>query len=253
MPEPPERGRHYERWLEGYARRVSKPTVPAATAVLLRDSSGGVETLLLRRNPDLPVMGGVWVFPGGRVDAADRATAGDPDDGYEAARFAAVREAEEEAGLRVDPGSLVRFSHWTPPQDFDHQLATWFFLAPAPPGEVQVDGREIAEHVWLTPAEAHRRHEESGGTWFLPPTWVTLHDLQEFATVGDALVAAERTEPRFYETRPAVTAGGEEVVLWEGDAGFETADPDTPGSRHRLWATPEHSWRLERSGGGANT
>ena len=253
MSPPSDRGARYERWLVGYAQRVSRPTVPAATAVLLRDSPRGLETLLVRRNPDLPVMGGVWVFPGGRVDAVDRAAAGDPDDGYEAARFAAVREAHEEAGLRVDPGSLVRFSHWTPPRDFDHQLTTWFFLAPAPPGTVQVDGREIAEHVWLTPAEAHRRHEDAGGTWFLPPTWLTLHDLQGFGTVRDALAAAERAEPRFFETRLATTAGGEEVALWEGDAGFETADPDVPGARHRLRATPGHPWRLERSPDGANT
>ncbi|MCY3952908.1 MAG: NUDIX domain-containing protein [bacterium] len=253
MASPSRRGAHYERWLTRYAQRVEQPPVPAATAVLLRDSPNGVETLLLRRNPDVPVMGGVWVFPGGRVDAVDRAAAGDRDDGYEAARFAAVREAEEEAGLQVDPHSLVRFSHWTPPQDFDHQLTTWFFLAPAPPGNVKVDGSEITEYIWLTPAEAHRRHEDSGGTWFLPPTWVTLHDLQEFATVGDALAAAERAEPRFFETRRTVSTGGEEVALWEGDAGFEAADPDVPGPRHRLRTTPGHSWRLERGGGDVNT
>ena len=238
---------HYERWLAGYGRRVGRVPVPAATAVLLRQAPGGIRTLLLRRNPDLPVMGGVWVFPGGRVDAVDRAGADVPGDGYEAARLAAVREAEEEAGLQVDPRSLVRFSHWTPPPDFDPQLTTWFFVAPAPPEAVRVDGREIAEHIWLTPAEALRRHEESGGTWFLPPTYVTLCDLEGFATVADALAAAQRREPTFYETRLALNGDGEEVALWAGDAGYETADPDTPGPRHRLWATPGRPWRLERA------
>jgi 8-oxo-dGTP pyrophosphatase MutT (NUDIX family) len=248
MASPSGRGARYERWLAGYAQRVTRPPVPAATAVLLRDSPRGVETLLLRRNPDLPVMGGVWVFPGGRVDPADRAATAEPGDSYEAARLAAVREAEEEAALRVDPGTLVGLSHWTPPQDYHHQLATWFFVARAPSGTVRVDRREIAEHIWLTPAEAHRRHEDSGGTWFLPPTWVTLHDLLEFATARDALAAAERAEPRFFETRLTVTAAGEEVALWEGDAGFETADADVPGDRHRLRATPGRPWHLERCG-----
>ncbi len=251
MPESSTRGERYERWLEEYGRRVTQPPTPAATAVLLRQSPGGIQTLLLRRNPDLRVMGGVWVFPGGRVDAADRAATADPGDGYEAARIAAVREAEEEAGLQVDPHSLVRFSHWTPPPDFDHQLATWFFLAPAPPGTVQVDGGEIFEHVWLTPGEAIRRHEDSGRTWFLPPTYVTLCSLQGFDTVAEAVAAAQRREPTFYETRLAVTSAGEEVALWAGDAGFERADPDVAGARHRLWATPGRPWRLERSGGGA--
>ena len=247
MSKPGGRGADYERWLDGYGRRVGRVPVPAATAVLLRAAPGGIQTLLLRRSPDLPVMGGVWAFPGGRVDAVDRAGAGGAGDGYEAARLAAVRETGEEAGLRLDPHSLVRFSHWTPPPDFDHQLTTWFFMAPAPPEAVQVDGNEIVEHVWLAPAEAIRRHDASGGTMFLPPTYVTLCDLQQFDTVADALVAAQRREPAFHETRLATTADGTEVALWEGDAGYETADPDVPGPRHRLWATPGRPWRLERS------
>ncbi len=253
MSPPSRRGAHYERWLADYARRSTTPPVPAATAVLLRQSASGVETLLLRRSPDLPVMGGVWVFPGGRVDPQDRVAADNPDDRYEVARIAAVRETEEEAGLQVDARSLVRFSHWTPPADFDHQLTTWFFLAPAPQGTVQVDGREIAEHIWLTPAEALRRHEESDYTWFLPPTYVTLYNLQGFATIADALAAAQRSEPHFYETRLTVTSSGEEVALWPGDAGFETSNPDLPGPRHRLWATPGRPWCLERSGGSGLT
>ncbi|MCY3786642.1 MAG: NUDIX hydrolase [bacterium] len=253
MNRPSRRGAHYERWLADYARRAVRPPVPAATTVLLRQAPGGVQTLLLRRNPELPVMGGVWVFPGGRVDPQDRAAADNPDDRYEAARRTAVRETSEEAGLRVDPRSLVRFSHWTPPPDFDPQLATWFFLAPAPPEFVQVDGREIAEHLWLSPAEAIRRHTEEGGTWFLPPTFVTLHELQGFAAVGDALAAAQRREPVFYDTRLATTRAGEEVALWEGDAGYESADADLGGPRHRLWTTEGLPWRLERSGGSGLT
>lgn len=253
MNPPSRRGAHYERWLADYARRAVRPPVPAATAVLLRQAPGALQTLLLRRNRDLPVMGGVWVFPGGRVDPEDRAAADNPDDRYEVARLAAVRETEEEAGLRVDPRSLVRLSHWTPPPDFDHQLATWFFLAPAPPEAVRVDGREISEHLWLSPAEAIRRHTEAGGTWFLPPTFVTLHELQGFATVGDALAAAQRREPMFYDTRLATTSAGEGVALWEGDAGYESSDPDTPGPRHRLWADEGLPWRLERSAGSGLT
>ncbi|SVD93656.1 uncharacterized protein METZ01_LOCUS446510, partial [marine metagenome] len=48
---------------------------PAASVVLLRDGTAGPEILYLRRNPDLRFMGGYWVFPGGRVDAADYAKA----------------------------------------------------------------------------------------------------------------------------------------------------------------------------------
>ncbi len=253
MSAPSRRGAHYERWLADYTRRSTRPPVPAATAVLLRQSAAGIQTLLLRRNPDMPVMGGIWVFPGGRVDAEDRFAASNPDDRYEVARITAVRETAEEAGLQLDPNSLVRFSHWTPPPDFDHQLATWFFVAAAPLGAVQVDGREISEHLWLSPKEAIRRHTEAGGTWFLPPTFVTLRELEPFSHLTDVLAAAQRREPMFYDTRLATTAAGEWVALWEGDAGYASTNPDLAGSRHRLWAPEGLPWRLERSGGSGLT
>jgi len=80
----------------------------AATVVLLRDSAAGLETLLLRRNSQI-AFGGMWVFPGGRVDDGDRAGLA-PDDGLGAARRAAIREAQEEAGLIVPEGLLVPLS-----------------------------------------------------------------------------------------------------------------------------------------------
>ena len=43
----------------------------AATAVIVRDSGNGIETLLLRRHKQLKVGGGHWVFPGGTVDPED--------------------------------------------------------------------------------------------------------------------------------------------------------------------------------------
>jgi 8-oxo-dGTP pyrophosphatase MutT (NUDIX family) len=44
---------------------------PAATVVVLRDSSSGPEVFMVRRHEDTAFMGGAHVFPGGRVDAAD--------------------------------------------------------------------------------------------------------------------------------------------------------------------------------------
>jgi 8-oxo-dGTP pyrophosphatase MutT (NUDIX family) len=45
---------------------------PAATVVLLRDVDGRLEALMMRRGAGLSFMGGMWVFPGGRVESADR-------------------------------------------------------------------------------------------------------------------------------------------------------------------------------------
>jgi 8-oxo-dGTP pyrophosphatase MutT (NUDIX family) len=45
---------------------------PAATVVLLRDGPGGLEAYLQRRPLGMGFAGGLWVFPGGRVDQGDR-------------------------------------------------------------------------------------------------------------------------------------------------------------------------------------
>jgi 8-oxo-dGTP pyrophosphatase MutT (NUDIX family) len=46
---------------------------PAATVLLLREAaSGELEVLMTKRAAGLTFMGGLWVFPGGRMDPADR-------------------------------------------------------------------------------------------------------------------------------------------------------------------------------------
>jgi 8-oxo-dGTP pyrophosphatase MutT (NUDIX family) len=47
----------------------------AATVLLLREVQGALEVLMMRRGSGLSFMAGMWVFPGGRVDAADAAAA----------------------------------------------------------------------------------------------------------------------------------------------------------------------------------
>ncbi|MBW2401707.1 MAG: NUDIX domain-containing protein, partial [Deltaproteobacteria bacterium] len=118
--------------------------IPAATVVLIRDApEAGIEVLMLRRNSKI-AFGGMWVFPGGRVDDADRSGLDSGDD-IAVARRAAVREAVEEAGLVVDESVLVPHSHWTPPPVTPKRYLTWFFLAAAPEGAVAIDQGEIKE------------------------------------------------------------------------------------------------------------
>src|SRR3981081_630377 len=87
------------------------PTRPrqAATGILLRGAEQELEVLLVRRTPKARFMGGVWVFPGGAVDAEE----GDGDDAH---RAAAVRELREEAAIDLgDPAAMVKFSRWITP------------------------------------------------------------------------------------------------------------------------------------------
>ncbi|MHC4670721.1 MAG: NUDIX hydrolase [Planctomycetota bacterium] len=225
------------------AGRTGAEPVPAATVILVRDGPEGLETLMLRRSSKLAFVGGMWVFPGGRVDACD-CEGLDPDDELGAARCAAVRESAEEAGLTVDAESLVPFSHWSPPPITPNLFLTWFFIAPAPPGAVTIDRGEIRDHAWMRPAEALRRRDAQE-IELAPPTIVTLHELAGWADTDQAVAAARAREPERFSTRVAMVEGGV-VALWHGDAGYEESAADRAGPRHRL-SMLDSGWRYERT------
>ena len=50
---------------------VTTPVRPAATVLMLRDAPAGLEVFLMKRHRLSDVLGGAYVFPGGKVDAAD--------------------------------------------------------------------------------------------------------------------------------------------------------------------------------------
>ncbi len=184
----------------------------------------------------------MWVFPGGRVDPHDQTGDGDE---IATARRAAVREAQEEAGLVLDPSSLEYLAHWTPPLGIaQRRYATWFFLAAAPGTEVTIDEGEISAAAWMRPAEALTRRD-AGEIELAPPTWMTLHHVGGFDDVGTLLADAVAREPVVYVTRVGTGASGP-AALWAGDAGFDTGDTDLPGPRDRLWLG-EDQWRLDRT------
>ncbi|MCB1646740.1 MAG: NUDIX domain-containing protein, partial [Pseudomonadales bacterium] len=64
----------------GDLTRVSEegvdPPIPAATVVILRDTDDEVEVLMLHKNSKI-AFGGMWVFPGGRIDEEDYPEDGD--------------------------------------------------------------------------------------------------------------------------------------------------------------------------------
>jgi 8-oxo-dGTP pyrophosphatase MutT (NUDIX family) len=215
------------------------PVVDAATVVLVRDGRDGLECLMLRKTQG-QAFGGLWVFPGGRVEPGDG-------DGFDGARRAAVREAQEETGLLLEAGELLPFAHWFPPPDAPRRFATWFFLAALPAGaaEVIVDGGEIGDHVWTTASTALERHR-AGEIKMVPPTWVTLHRLARLADTAAALADAGGHELERFSTH-MVDADGVLVAVWAPDAGYDSGDLSANGPRHRLVIDPA-GWRYERSG-----
>jgi 8-oxo-dGTP pyrophosphatase MutT (NUDIX family) len=216
------------------------PVHDAATVVLVRDGDEGLECLMLHKNRG-QAFGGMWVFPGGRVEDEDGA-------GLDGARAAAVREVAEETGLVLEAGALVPFAHWNPPAAAPRRFATWFFLARLPDGaaDVVVDGGEIGDHVWTTPAAALARHA-AGEADMVPPTWVSLHRVSGLRDVAAALAEIAAAGVDRYSTRMAEAPHGVMVTVWEPDAAYRSGDLDLPGPRHRLVMDPA-GWRYERSG-----
>ncbi len=227
--------------------RAGAPTpepLPSATVALIRDGSAELEVLLLerRRRASAPDKRAPLVFPGGKVEAAD----GDPDreDLLELARRAAVRETQEEAGLRLEGGTLLPISRWITPAIAPKRFDTWFFLGSVErKREVVVDGSEIGAHRWLAPARALEM-QRSGELSLAPPTFVTVHWLAAHERCEEAYRALSAAPLLTFRPRITTTDEGP-CILYPGDAGYDSGDPHAAGPRHRLWMTAR-PWRYER-------
>lgn len=222
-----------------------KKAYPASTLVLARaaSSDGGPEVLMIRRHSKT-AFGGVWAFPGGRIESSD-VPAGTAPDPLPAARRAAVRETEEEVGLSVDEASLRWLSHWLPPAKAPVRFSTWFFIAPIDGSAherhgdgVVVDPGEVHEHRWFRPAEALASRAR-GEIELVTPTFVTLSKLCGFADVAAACAV---DAPEFFATRIAHMATGARACLYEGDSGYVSGDCDAPGGRRRLVMDDTNGW-----------
>ncbi len=186
----------------------------AATVILLRGGDEELEVLLVQRTHAARFMAGVWVFPGGAVDAGEG-------EGDAAHRLAAVRELEEEAAVTgVAPDELVKFSRWITPREVSIRFDTHFFLAPVPErAEPAVDGDECVDLGWFTPAaalEAHARDE-------LPLVFPTIKHLQQFAAFTSASeLLAHAAGREVAPVLPRVVVEGEVArVLLPGEDGYD--------------------------------
>lgn len=214
----------------GAPTRASDSPIPAATIVVMRErGEGPPELLMLERAASLAFAGGALVFPGGRVDPADREWAaelpGDRDEN--AARLAAVRETLEEAGLaiglavpdeavaamrawllegqtlaeavaragaRVALDMLEPFARWLPYGLPSRVFDTRFYLARAPEGATATaDGGENVRLFWAR-ASALLAEADAGRVTLIYPT---RRNVERLATLPsyDAAVAHARAHP----------------------------------------------------------
>jgi len=95
-----------------------KPLIPAATILMLRDGSDGLEVFMVVRHHQIDFASGALVFPGGKLASGDTVPPvrnlcdgeGGLDDTQLALRVAAIREAFEESGVllaRDSSGAVI--------------------------------------------------------------------------------------------------------------------------------------------------
>ena len=244
---------------------MSDDAIPAATLIVLRDREGGPpELLMVERAAGMAFAAGALVFPGGRIDDADRALAETL--GIDAAAVAAVRETLEEtaipvglapvptqaaarelqraliadepfgdllraASLSIDAASLTPFARWVPKFHAVRRFDTLFFVACCPPGDWRpevVEG-ECAGAAWMTAADVLEA-EARGEARLIFPTRRTLERLalhRSFDAIrADAL--AHRIEP---VTPWVEERDGQKFITIPADLGFPVTQERLDG----LW------------------
>jgi len=193
---------------------VADEAIPAATLILVRDQDRAApELLMVERAEGMAFAAGALVFPGGRIDEADRQLAGEL--GIDAAAVAAIRETVEETavpagleprpdhetvlrlqreltadkplagllaavGCSLDAAALTPFARWVPKFHAVRRFDTLFFVARAPAGEWEprvIEG-ECAAASWLTAAEVLER-EARADARLIFPTRRTLERLAQ--------------------------------------------------------------------------
>jgi 8-oxo-dGTP pyrophosphatase MutT (NUDIX family) len=184
----------------------------AATLILLRRSGRHaereLEVLMLRRSSAARFMPGVWVFPGGTVEAGEGLD--------ECAR----RELAEEAAIELAPDAEVRpWSRWITPELVPIRFDTHFFVALAPPhSPPRPDGTEVTEAAWLSPRQALEDHRR-GTRSLVFPTIKHLETLSGYASADEVMAAAR--DRRVEAILPRVVGEGEgQRVVLPGDPGY---------------------------------
>lgn len=180
--------------------------LPSATILLLREAATGIEVLTVRRHANL-TFGGQWVFPGGKLSAADSSSAalaliGNPSD-YSCGRMrslqgeplplaeclglamAACRETFEETGLLLatDPVGRPCTSEVTArlqAQRADIVKQPELFLELLAQEHLRPDiARLIYWAHWLTPSVMPRRFDTRFFIVAAPPRQPVIPDSQE--------------------------------------------------------------------------
>jgi len=169
---------------------VPSPAVPAATILLLRDATDGLEVFMVVRHHQIDFASGALVFPGGKADPQDFAEDLTPwlhgaaeDPNMRAIQVSAIREAFEECGVLLarERGSdellsgerLAKLDHYREPLN-DGSVALLEFLET----EQLVLACDTLVHYshWITPEMMPKRFDTHFYLAIAPADHVALHD-----------------------------------------------------------------------------
>lgn len=244
---------------------MSDDAIPAATLIVVRDRPGGLpELLMVERAGGMAFAAGAWVFPGGRIDEADRRLA--EASGLDAAAVAALRETVEETavpvglspspdaeraralqdalvtdrpfeallreyGLEIDAGLLTPLARWVPRFHAVRRFDTLFFVARCPAGdwEPRVIEGECAAAAWLTAAELLER-DDRGEARLIFPTRRNLERLAQHSSF-DEIRADALAHPIEAVTPWVEERDGERFITIPGHLGY----PVTQERLEGLW------------------
>ena len=158
------------------------PARPAATVLLVRDGAAGIEVFMVVRHREIEFAGGALVFPGGRVEEADGALAGD--DPLGAFRIAGIRETFEECGVLLararGEGEMIRADRLLAVADRHH--AALLRNARSLPEVLAAEELEPATDAlahwahWVTPASRSKRFDTQFFLAAAPPDQLAVHD-----------------------------------------------------------------------------
>ena len=220
-------GARAAQWLAS-ADRVAVEPRAAATVMLVRDGASGPEVFVQRRVATMAFAPSTVVFPGGGVDPADSAlpvstpglaalAAAMGVDAAAAAPYAAaaVREVEEECGVRLAVADLRGRAHWVTPEFEPRRYDTWILAAGMPADQEATGTTTESDHsAWVRPRELLDRHA-AGEVRMLPPTVVSLEQLTGFSSAA-----------AFLDDRPVVVRVVPVLVV--GDDGEPVLRTDLP-------------------------
>lgn len=240
---------------------MSDDAIPAATLILVRERPGGApELLMVERSGKMAFAAGALVFPGGRIDEADRQLSGVL--GVDPAAIAAIRETLEESAvpvglspvpnrnaaraiqdeltanrpfadllrqrdLNLEASELTPFARWIPKFHAVRRFDTLFYVARGPDGdwEPRVVGGECAAALWLTAAEVLER-EQRGEARLIFPTRRNLERLAQHGSF-DSIRADALAHPVEPVTPWVEEIGGDRFITIPDHLGY-------PVTRERL-------------------